>query len=108
MMLASTANLWRQVRGTVYAVTNRRGLVIGPRGQIRSYGPNQLRRFQRTLDATGRGTLAPPGSNGDGFYGVQNAKLVDDLIKERTPRDASTEITPADAQPGRGDELGPA
>jgi len=108
MLLAAAANLWRQVRKTVYAVTDRRGLVVGPGGRLRIYEPNQLIRFQRTQDATGRGTLAPAGSNGDGFYGLQNAKYVDDLIKQRTPRDASTELAPAEALPGRGDELGAA
>ena len=108
MVTAAASNLWRQVRGTVYAVTDRRGLVINPGGRVRSYDPDRLRRFQRVQDGTGRGTLAPPGSNGEGFYGLQNAKLVDDLIKQRTPRDASTELAPAEAQPGRGDELGPA
>ena len=87
---------------------HRRGLVVGPGGRLRIYEPNQLSRFQRTQDATGRGTLAPPFSNGEGFYGLQNAKFVDDLIKQRTPRDASTELAPAEALPGRGDELGPA
>jgi hypothetical protein len=108
LVVGASVNLWRQVRGTVYAVTDRRALVVGPGGRLRSYGPNQLRHFQRTQDASGRGTLAPPGPTGDGFYGVRNVKLVDDLIKQRTPRDASTELAPAEALPGRGDELGPA
>jgi hypothetical protein len=106
---ATTFRLWRLVRGTVYAVTDRGGFVLAPGGQMRTYSLAEMQRFQRTQNVTGRGTLAPDlPTPGTGFYGVRDVKTVDDLIRGRTTRDQSTEVMPAEALPGRGDELSPA
>jgi hypothetical protein len=101
----ATARLWAQIRRTVYAVTDRRGFVLAA-GRCREYDHSELRRFHRSQNAAGRGTLAPPlgGVLGDGFYGVRNVKAVDDLIRQRTTRGAATELIPAEPPPGRGDE----
>ena len=66
-----------------------------------------MRRFQRSQNAAGRGTLSPPRGAvlGEGFFGVRNVKVVDDLIKQRLSRGIATEVTPVEAPAGRGDEL---
>ncbi len=99
--------LWRQIRHTVYAVTTRQGLILTPGSRTpRTFSHKELRRFQRTQQASGRGTLLLPlAQPGEGFYGVRGVKAVDDLIKGRPLRDQSGELTPAEAPPGRGDEL---
>jgi hypothetical protein len=103
---ATILRLWRQVRGTVYAVTDRGGFVLAPGGRMRSFSLAEMHAFQRTQNIAGRGTLAPDlPSAGTGFYGVRDVKTVDDLIKGRATRDQSTEVTPAEALAGRGDEV---
>jgi hypothetical protein len=100
------ARVWRQVRGTVYALTDHRGLILSPGGRVTAYMPNELKRFHRTQNDAGQGRLGPPdGGDGEGFYGVRNVKVLDDLIKNRTAREQSTEVTPAEAPGGRGDEM---
>jgi hypothetical protein len=107
--IAAGTCLWRRVRETAYAVTDRGGFVIGPGGLVTTYGLAELRHFQRTQNTAGRGTLAPPAARpGVGFFGVRDVKVVDDLIKGRSAPDRSTEILPAEALPGGGRELSPA
>jgi hypothetical protein len=106
---SAMARLLQQVRGTVYALTDQRGFVLAPGGQLTEYAPADLRRFHRTQNTDGRGNLAPPGAaDGEGFYGVRNVKVLDDLIKERATREHSTEVAPSEPPAGRGDELSPA
>jgi hypothetical protein len=116
MGIGFAAGLWmvtafrvgRLIRGTVYAVTDRGGFVLAPWGETRRYTVAEMRRFQRTESATGRGTLAASVAGAaPGFYGVRDVKTVDDLVKGRPTRDHSTELTPAEALPGRGDEVAP-
>lgn len=104
----AAARLWRQVRGTVYALTDRRGLSLVPGREPRVYSVAEMRAFQRTQDGTGTGALTPPrGGLDEGFYGVRDVKALDDLLNRRTPRDRSAELVPAETPPGRGDEPTP-
>jgi hypothetical protein len=53
--------------------------------------------------------MAPAqGRPAEGFYGVRNVKAFDDLINNRSPKDRSTEVMPAETPVGRGDETSPA
>lgn len=106
--LSAAAILWRQVRGTVYALTDQRGIVVSPGGRLTTYPAQLLRSFQRTQDAGGSGRLEHQGGlldDGVGFYGLRNAKLVDDLIKNRATQEHGSEVTPIEAPDGRGDEV---
>src|SRR5207248_11187192 len=99
-------NFWWRARNTVYAITDRRGLIVPPLGRAQTLPLARLRGFQRVQNDVGGGDLLPPvGNSGEGFYGVRNVKDVDDLIKGRAVRDRSTEVLPAAPPEGRGDEL---
>src|SRR5205814_5130107 len=74
------------------------------RGRVSEYSMGELRRFHRTQAVDGGGNLAPAGQVA-GFLAVRDVKVLDDLVKGRDTPDRSTELAPAEAQPGRGDEL---
>lgn len=97
-----------KVKGKVYALTDRRGLVVGRKGQVKAYSPSEMQQFRRTQGTDGRGNLAPANLRGEAFYGVRDVKLVDDLVKGRSTPDRSTALLPADAPDGRGTEPEPA
>lgn len=106
LLVLSLLRMRRQMRGTAYAITDRRGFVLVPGRAVASYPLSEMRTFRRTQDAAGKGTLAPlNGKPVEGFYGVRNVKVIDDLIKNRAPHDRSTEMVPAGSQPGLGSEI---
>lgn len=85
-----------RARGTVYAVTERRALVIieGPMGGIWSYGPGEVRDLMRHERADGSGSVffawrTSTNSRGFerhtrvGFIGVPDVRRVERLIREQ-------------------------
>ncbi len=106
LWLLATLKLAHQVRGTVYALTDRRGLVLIPGQGPTEYELSEMRRFQRRQDDSGVGALAPTtGPPAAGFHGVRDVKDVEDLLKQRPVRDRANEVTPAVSPDGRGDEI---
>ncbi len=102
--VAAAGSFWLQIRQTLYAVTDRRGLVLVPGMAPATFCPEELVEFQRTQGRSGEGDLKS--WSGDGFVGVHDVKRVDDLVKGRVPRDHSRELAPSGSPAeGRGDEL---
>jgi hypothetical protein len=94
--------LWFALRAgrTVYAVTNRRAMVIDGR-RVKTFGPRELERIERTEAADGSGDMVfvqteEPRSRHrgmnvqvkDGFYGIENVRSVEQLLLQLT-QDAS-------------------
>lgn len=103
-MLTTPARMKRDAKKTVYVITNRRAIIFGgnlgfgPFGrrrgelEIRSFKPNRLRNLARTQSSDGsddilfspdtvnqrRGGSPYPQA---GFFGIQNVKEVESLIK---------------------------
>lgn len=107
MWFALGMNLRRQIRGTAYALTSRRGFIVAPGPRVTQYNLVEMQNFQRTQNSQGMGRLAPAAARPEaGFHGVRDVKEVDDLIKGRATRVHSTEVVPACPE-GRGDEVTP-
>ena len=71
----------RKAGRTIYAVTDRRALVISGlfSRSVRSFGPGQLRTVRLDEDPDGSGDLAFAEG---GFYGVENVKRVEAVLKK--------------------------
>lgn len=78
----------RLSRGTIYAVTDRRVLILHPGGRARSYGPQDLRGIERREKPDGSGDLIfNPGSESTieapvGFFGIEHVRQVEALLLE--------------------------
>lgn len=96
VMLAAPFVAMAKARQTVYAITNRRVLILERKGkgrEARSVIPRYIGDLQRTErgDGSGNLTIAPPSNqNGDSqdqatenaFWGVKNVRAVERLIRE--------------------------
>jgi len=93
---------WRQANRTVYAVTDKRVLIIGgalPRG-VQSFTAAELGDFARTENADGSGTLwfgwratmmrnSVPGRARIGFIGIPGVRAVEQLIRDNVLQHAA-------------------
>jgi hypothetical protein len=96
---------WQKNQGTLYALTDQRGLVLVPGRRPQKISLRSLRTAVRTEDASGRGSLTPTEGGGVGFQGIANVRRVEDLLKGRPSPDRHPDLVPAEAGPGRGTEL---
>jgi len=94
-MLSSPLWALRKVRRTLYVITDRRAIVFegGWSTTVRSLGPDQLTDLERKQRADGSGDIilvkrSWRGSDGDrytrpvGFFGVENVKDVETLLRQ--------------------------
>jgi hypothetical protein len=90
-MLSSPYRVYRKMKRTVYALTNRRALIItGGRSQtIRSYSSKDTGIIERTERASGKGDIYFATAEGNkstqriGFLGISDARRVERLLVER-------------------------
>lgn len=102
---SSTALLWRRLRRTVYAVTDRRAMILIPGRRPTVFALEEIAGFQRSQGTGGHGALVHPDSRRNvGFYGIDHVKDVSDLIHGRVLPDRSGEVVPTVAE-GTGREV---